>query len=248
MKYIDVHCHLDFFKDKEIKEIIEKCEKKKIKIIANGVNSDSNRKILEIYKKYPKIKIALGLYPIDALKLSEKEINSEIEFIKKNKNNIIGIGEVGIDLKENQNFEKQKTIFIKLIRLSKKINKPLIVHSRKAEKQVIEILEKENAKKVIMHCFCGKKKLSSRIIENNWFFSIPTNIKNSQQFQELVKITPMNNLLCETDSPFLHPNKKFPNTSENVIECYKKISEIKNMSLKVVEEKIKNNYKRIFEK
>jgi len=189
----------------------------------------------------------LGIYPIDALKLTDDEINKEIDFIRKNKNKIIAIGEVGIDLKHSDNLKKQKINFSKFIFLAEELDKPLIVHSRKAEKEVIEILEKLNAKKVIMHCFCGKKKLVERIVSNKWFLSIPANVTMNTQFQEIIKITPINQLFCETDSPFLHPEKgKRNNEPKNIIESYKKIAEIKRLSLEKVKEKIWENYERIF--
>jgi len=97
-----------------------------------------------------------------------------------------------------------------------------------------------------MHCFSGNMNLVKRIIKNNWRLSIPANVKYSEHFQKIIEITPIENLFCETDSPFLHPDKKFPNEPANVIESYKKISEIKNLSLAEVEKKIEENYKRLF--
>jgi TatD DNase family protein len=247
MSFIDIHCHLDFYKDKEIKEIIKNAKRKNVNIIVfNGVNLKSNKKVLSLSRDYPEIKASLGLYPKDAINLNKNQINNEIKFIKENKNKIIAIGEIGLDLKEIETLNKQEKIFIKLLTLSKEIDKPVIIHSRKAEKQVIKILESKNMKKVIMHCFCGKKKLVKKIVENNWFLSIPANVKYSEQFQEIIKITPLKNLFCETDSPFLHPEKKFPNEPKNVIESYKKISEIKNLKLEEVEKIIEENYRRLF--
>src|SRR3990167_9969538 len=97
-----------------------------------------------------------------------------------------------------------------------------------------------------MHCFSGNMNLVSRIINNNWSLSIPANVKHSEHFQKIVKETPIKQLFCETDSPYLHPDKKFPNEPSNVIESYKKISEIKNLSLAEVEKIIEGNYKKFF--
>jgi TatD DNase family protein len=244
---IDVHCHIDIYSEKEIKDIVQRAKGKGINIIINaGINVKTNRKTLELAKKFKEIKASLGIYPGDALKLSEKEIASEIRFIKENKNKIVAVGEVGIDLKENKDLEKQKENFRKFIRLSREIKKPIIVHSRKAEKECIELLEEENATKVLMHCFSGNKRLVQRIKENKWFFSIPTNVKFSEHFQNLIKEVPISQLLCETDSPFLHPDKKRNNTPENVIESYKKISEIKGISFEETERIIEKNFKMLF--
>ncbi len=247
MKLIDVHAHLYMCKNKE--ETIEKAEEKSVLILNAGVDKDSNRKVLETSEKYKNVMACLGLYPIDLLKMSEGEIDSELKFIEDNNDKIIGLGEVGLDLhktKNKEDFEKQKKVLKKFIELSKKLSKPLIVHSRKAEKETIELLEENKCKKVVMHCFTGKKKYLKKIIENNWMLTIPSNVKNSEQFQENVKEIPIENLLCETDSPFLHPDKEKNNTPVNVIESYKKIAEIKKLSLEEVKEKISENFEKMF--
>ncbi len=241
--FIDIHAHLEMCKDSE--KVIKNA--KDILIISAGVDEKSNKKVLEFSKKFNNVKCSFGLYPIEALKLSEKELKKELVFVEENKDKIIAIGEIGIDLKESPEFEKQKKNFIKIIKLAKKINKPLIVHSRKAEKEVIDILEKEKCKKVVMHCFSGNFKLVKRIIENKWFLSIPTCVKRSEHFQRVILEAPIENLLCETDSPYMHPDGERNNEPRNVIESYKKISEIKNLSLKEVEKKIEENFKRLFE-
>ena len=242
--FIDVHSHLDICK--KIDLIIKRAEENNIEIVTYGVNPGSNKKTLKLKEKYPNIKIALGIYPIDCEKLLIKEIDSEIEFIRKNKNKISAIGEIGLDLKYGKDLEKQKIALEKLVNLAKELEIPAVIHSRDAEKECIDLLEKLNYNKIIMHCFSGNMKLVERIVKNNWSLSIPSNIKYSEHFQKVVEIVPIDNLFCETDSPYLHPDRKFPNDSNNVIESYKKIAEIKKMSLKDVEKIIEENYKRLF--
>lgn len=245
--FIDVHCHLDYYSDKEIEEIIKRAGKANVSIIiTNGVNPKTNRKSLELTEKYKEVKAAPGLYPIEALSLTEKEINDELKFIENNKNKIAAIGEVGLDFKETQEKEKQVKIFKKIIELAQRIDKPLIIHSRKAEAECISILEEAKAKKVIMHCFSGRKNLIEKIKQNGWFMSIPANVVFSEHFQNAVKILPIENLMCETDSPFLHPFKEQNNEPANVVESYKKIAEIKNISLKESESVIEKNYRKLF--
>ncbi len=244
--FIDVHSHLDLCKN--IDKIIENAKKNKVKIVTYGTDINSNRKTLELKEKYPEIEIALGIYPIDVLKLSEKEIDSEIQFIKKNKSKISAIGEIGIDFKhaKKDTLEKQKRVLGKFIMLAKELNVPAVIHSRDAEKETIEFLENLDHNKIVMHCFGGNMNLVKKIIKNQWKLSIPANVKYSEHFQKIIEITPFENLLCETDSPYLHPDRKFPNDSTNVIESYKKISEIKKMPLQEVEKKIQDNYNRFF--
>ena len=243
--FIDVHAHLDLLKD--VKDIIDSCKKKNIIIIAQGINPKTNRQVLELSEKNSNVKSAIGIYPDEILKLSDKEIENELSFIEKNikLNKATAIGEIGLD-GTYENIEKQKKVFEKLVKLAVKLNKPVIVHSRKAELEVIEILEELKCKKVVMHCFSGSKKLVERIIKNKWYLSIPANVAYSLQFQENVSLCPIEQLLCETDSPFLSPDKKFPNTPLNVIESYKKIAEIKKLKLDKIESIIEDNYSKLF--
>jgi len=246
--YIDIHAHLETFKNPG--EIVEQARKKGVRIIvAHGINASTNRKTLELAEKYEEVRAALGIYPDEILKMKGEEIEKEIRFIEKNKDNIFSVGEIGLD-GTYENMERQKKYFIKQIELALKIGKPVIVHSRKAEEEVIEILEKYYAEgnkklKVIMHCFCGNKKLVQRIISNGWFLSIPANVKYNQQFQENVLLCPVEQLFCETDSPYLHPDKKFPNMPENVIESYKKIAEIKGIGIEKVEKRVERNFREL---
>lgn len=249
--FIDIHCHLEAVK--EIEKAIENAKKKDVKIIlTQGTDVKTNRQALEFAKKYENVKACLGLYPIDALKMEDNEIEKELDFIRAKSRKIVGIGEVGMDFKESESekeHERQEEIFRKFVKLSIELDKPIIIHSRKAEEKVIEILEEENAKKVIMHCFCGKRKLVDRIIKNKWYLTIPTNATYSMQFQDNAKIVPISHLFCETDSPFLHPDKnvkEWKNTPENVVYAYGKIEEIKKIKLDEVKKKIYENYLRLF--
>lgn len=243
--FIDAHCHIDFYDD--INAVIQNAVKAGVNlIINNGLNHKTNLLTLNLSQKYPQVKACLGLYPMDALKLSDKEIDEEIVFIEKNKDNIVGIGEVGVDFKlDKDNRERQKEIFRKFVKLSIKIDKPIFVHSRKAELECIEILEEENAKKVIMHCFTGKKKLAERIEKNNWFMTISTMVCYSEQIAWFARHISMSNLLCETDSPYLHPQRKENNEPAFVVEAYKKIAEVKGMDLEEVKNAVYMNWMKL---
>ena len=166
---IDVHTHLDLLeKEKDLDEVINKEEVKVI--ISNGTGPKSNKRVLEIAKLYDKVKPALGMYPDKAVSLTDKEIDEEIKLIKKS--NPVAIGEVGLDNFRVENIERQKEVLIKFINLAKELDIPIIVHSRKAEEETLKLLEENNAKKVIMHCFSGNKELTDKAIELNYYFII----------------------------------------------------------------------------
>jgi len=251
---IDIHCHLDFPGIIErLDEVIANAKKAGLKaIVTSGVDPKTNRKILEIQKKYPNIvKPSFGLYPMDALSREEGkennfDVDEELNFLKQNKDKFISIGECGLDYKNGKNKQMQKQVFEKVIETAKKLNKPLIIHSRKAEADALDILESSGYKKVMMHCFSGRKHLVQKAYDLGYYFSIPTNVVRLQQFQELVKKVDINHLFAETDSPFLSPFKDKRNEPAFIVESYKKIAEIKGMDLEEVKNNIWMNYQKLF--
>jgi len=256
----DCHCHLDHIRFKQdLDKVVENCKKNNVLAISAGVNKDSNRKVLEIAEKYPDIvRAALGMYPFDALGIqrdasysgnipSKFNVDEEIEFIKKQKENIIAISEVGMDKSiEDYHIEKQKEVFFKIISLSEKIKKPIIVHSRKAELGCIEALESCNHKNIVMHMFSGNFKLVKRIEDNGWLFSIPVKIDVLQHFQSIVEKVNINQLLTETDSPWAPLKNVERNEPMYVRYAVKKISEIKKLDEEEVKKNIFMNFRKIF--
>lgn len=258
---VDVHCHLTHEKLKNrIPEIIKNATEKGITtIITSGVNVPTNREVLELIKKYPDIiKCSLGLYPIDLLGISPDEVgltrqfekfdlDKELEFIKTNKDKILAVGECGLDFHwDKTHHEEQKKNFEKILTFVKKLNKPIIVHSRKAEAETLELIEKSGIKKVVLHMFEGRKHLIKRAAELGFYFTVPTNIKKSQHFQMLVEMVNINQLLTETDSPWMSPIPGTINEPANVAETIKLIANIKKMNSKEVEDNLYMNYQRLF--
>lgn len=257
---VDVHCHLnhELFKN-DIDDVIKRSREKGVKaIICSGVNHPTNLQALELSKKYDIVKCTLGLYPIDLLGLMPDEtglarqinpinLDEEFEFIKKNKNNIVGVGECGLDFHWDKKFhEKQKENFSKIISFVEKLGKPIVIHSRKAEPDVLEMLQSSKLKKVVLHCFEGRKHIVKSAIDSGYSFSIPCNIIKLQHFQSLVERAPIQQLLTETDAPWLSPFPGIRNEPANVIESVKKIAEIKKITAEETENLIFMNYQRMF--
>ncbi|HLC61169.1 MAG TPA: TatD family hydrolase [Candidatus Nanoarchaeia archaeon] len=255
---IDTHSHLDHpLLINKMDEIIERAKNAGLKhIITNGINPETNRICLELSKKYDIVECGMGIYPRDALKkeaetgeahldVKDFDIDEEINFIKKNKNNIVAVSEVGLDFVAGES-QQQMEDFQKMIQLSEELSKPIVIHSRKAEEKCIAMLESSKNKKIIMHCFSGKKSLVKKIIDNGWFLTIPTVVVRAFQFQENIKLAPITQLFCETDSPYLSPYKEHSNEPSYVIESYKKIAEIKGMDIIEVANNIYMNWQEVF--
>src|SRR3989338_2126914 len=255
---IDIHCHLDHPKFNDLGKVIENARKSGLKILlTNGINPETNRKALEIAKKYDIVKAALGIYPVSQLareikegnypiKLEEFDVDKEIEFIEKNKDNILAIGEIGLDGLDKENINEQKAIFEKLVSLAEKIKKPVIVNSRRAEQEVVGVLESSNCRKVLLHCFSGKRRLVKKAADLGYHFSVPTNIVRAQNFQLMAERVDISQLFCETDSPYLSPFQGVRNEPAFVVESYKKIAEIKKMEVQEVANNIWMNFQRLF--
>lgn len=249
---VDCHAHLDFYKDKDIEEIISKSKEKNVKyIIHAGLEKESNNFGLMLNKKYPFILPALGLYPEEVVKKSESEIKEELDFITTNLNKAVAISEVGLDGTYG-NLDKQKKILKEIVKIAIRNNKPLILHTRKAEEETIKLLDEiipnENLlyRKIVFHCFTGKKKLILEILKRGWFFSIPPIIARNEQFKQLVKEVPLNRLLTETDSPFLAPVKNETNYPWNVSYSIEEISKIKKVTYEEAANNIFMNFTYLF--
>jgi TatD DNase family protein len=245
---VDVHTHLtdEYFNDKLDKIINNAKRNNLVCIISNGVNYIDNKRVLELSKRYDIIKSSLGFFPYDIIDSNEDEIQENLEFIKKNKNRIIAIGEVGLDLDHNKEITKQREVFLKIIDLAMEINKPLIIHSRKAERECINILKEFGFKKALFHSFSGNFKLINEIEKNNWMISIPCNVVRSKHFQNIVKTFNLNQILTETDAPCLSPYKDKMNEPSFIVETIKIISKIKNLEKEEVEKIIFKNFQNFF--
>lgn len=246
---IDVHTHLDDEKfSKDVDQVIKNAEAAKVvAIINNGINIESNRKTLELAKKYPIVKASLGMYPIDAIKLTMEKIEEEIAFIEHNKKSVMAIGEIGLDKHhDTEHFKEQLQIFEKFIRLAERINVPVIVHSRKAEKETMLLLESSALKRVIMHCFNGSVAQFKNIADLGWYFSIPCSVVRDGHFQRIVKETNVNQLFCETDAPYLGLTRSQRSEPAHIAESIKKIAELKGLDVEETTKNIYMNYRRFF--
>jgi TatD DNase family protein len=263
MILVDVHAHLQHeqFK-KDFKEVIDRAKAAGVKaIILNGVNEPTNREVLELAKHDPILKVALGAYPIDALGLDLEgdsgltrpihkiDLDKELAFIASQKDKIIGIGEVGLDYKYVTDPALQKRMrenFQRVIELSEKIKKPMIVHTRGAEKDVIEMLESSKVKKVDLHSFGARKSVARKAADLGFYTSVPPVCVRLDHYKMIVDVFGINQLLTETDSPWLGPVAGERNEPKNVLESVKFIAKQKAFEVEEVANNVWLNYQRLF--
>jgi len=257
---IDTHCHLthELFKN-DIDEVIARAKAAGFgALIVSGVNPPTNRDVLKLVRKDPILKASLGIYPLDALGLTPDttglphhpgmiDIDAEFEFFNRHKDEIAAIGEVGMDRKfTKEHDEQQKANFQKIIQQTEKLGKPIIVHTRKAEADCLELLESSSIKQVILHTFEGNRKLIQKAIGLGYYLSVPTLLLRSSHFQMLVEIAPLERIFTETDAPWLAADKDKRNEPAFITDSIKKIAEIKKLGADEVEAQIWKNAKKVF--
>jgi TatD DNase family protein len=246
----DVHCHLDYFREERIKEVIADSEKAGVKaIITNGTTPESNSACVELAKKYSVVKPALGLHPEFIDKFDDKTIEEQVHFVREHRKEIVAIGEIGLDyhwVKDEHLIKRQKALFENMIGIAKELSLPAIVHTRDAESDAVEMILSSGIKKVIMHCFSGNKSLINLCFEKRLMFSIPTSIVRSRHFQMMAEMLPLSQLLTETDAPFLSPFPGKENEPAFIAETIKKIAGIKKMDETEVANILYANYQKAF--
>ncbi len=250
---IDSHCHLDHEPlYTNINEVILRSKDIGIsKLLTISTTIESFDKIKNLVNKDQIIYGTYGIHPHE----TETNIVDKNNIIKNIKNNIkiIGVGETGLDFfYNNSNNDAQIKSFKEHVEASIELNIPLIIHSRNAEKETFDILNsyKNNNPKILMHCFTGSLEFAKKLLKLNAFFSASGIItfKNSLDLQETFKELPLDNILVETDSPFLAPipmrgKKNEPSFIKYTIE---KLALLKNITSKKLINLTTDNFNRLF--
>ena len=234
---IDSHCHLDhepLFSN--LNEIIKRSKEVGMsKILTICTTLDSFEKIKDIVEKD---EIIYGTYGIHPHEVKDNKVTFDLIISEINNNKkIIGIGETGLDFYYNHSDKKEQIISLEEhIKASVELKMPLIIHSRNAESETLEVFEKykSNKLKILMHCFTGSKNFAKKMLDLNAYFSASGIItfKNSVELQDTFKFIPLEKLFIETDSPFLapEPNRGKKNEPSYVKFTAKKLAYIKRVS------------------
>jgi TatD DNase family protein len=261
MLLVDVHAHMDFPEFKaDLPQVLARARAAGMAaIVSQGVHHESNKLVLELAKKYPLLKSALGLYPLNAKNVkvheeysddfdrsSSKSVEETLAFIKQHSQEIVAIGEVGLDFKNSDDEEHQVNNFINILRLSREIKKPLVIHSRKAEKHVLDILEEAKHTHAVLHCFSGSRKLIKRAADSGLMLTVTSNANRLEHFQMLAREVPITQLLTETDAPYLSPVAGERNEPQNVKHAIEAIAKQKALTQEETARSVYMNYQKMF--
>jgi TatD DNase family protein len=253
IKLIDSHAHLDFpdYADK-LDSVLKRAQNAGVsRIISVGTTLEGSTSCLALAKKYPFIYSTAGIHPHEAKDVTQ-ECYERIDELAKD-DRVVAIGEVGLDYHyEHSPRETQKEVFRRFIGLAKKTGLPLVIHTREAEEDTLQILESEKASEVggVIHCFSGSVELAKKCLEMGFHISIPgiVTFKKATNVHEVVKMVPIEKMLIETDSPFLAPipYRGKRNEPAYVKIVAEKVAELKGLSLEDVARITTLNTERLF--
>ncbi|ADQ47135.1 hydrolase, TatD family [Caldicellulosiruptor kronotskyensis 2002] len=249
---IDVHAHYDdeaFATDLE--DVMAKLKEENIIAISSSSSIESSKENIEIAKKYDTIYITVGIHPHEANDAPNDFEDVLFEFARFEKN--VAIGEIGLDY--HYDFsprDVQKEVFIRQIEVAKALNLPIVVHSREAHKETLDILLENAVGKipVLIHCYSGSVEMSRILRKHGIYISVGgvVTFQNAKKLIEVVKEYPLELLMLETDSPYLtpHPHRGKRNDSTYLKYVIQKIAQIKEVSEDLVIEKTTQNARNFF--
>ncbi len=245
IEYFDSHAHYDDSKfDEDRKEIIQKMYDEGVtKIISAGYNLESSKYASKLTSEYDFIYTTCGISPND-IPEGEKEFYKELIEIKELTKNekCVAIGEIGLDYYWNkENKEYQKRAFIEQINLANEVDLPIVIHSRDAISDTLEILKNNKVnRKGVFHCCMLNRELVKEALKLGFYISFAGSVtfKNSKNAQEIIKMVPNERFFIETDSPYLspEPNRGKRNDSRNLKYIVEKIAKEKDIDIEKVAE------------
>jgi len=252
---IDSHCHLNYEPMiANLDEVMARAKENNVsKMLTISTDEKSFQNNLEIIKKYENVYGTFGIHPHEAKlfqSITEKKI---LENLRLN-NKLIGIGESGFDFYYNHSDKKSQTkLFTEHIHAAQSSGKPLIVHTRAAEKETYELLYLEKKKKdykILIHCFTGSLEFAEKLVDLGCYISASGVItfKNSKSLADTFKKLPLNKILVETDSPYLSPMplRGKSNEPSHIIHTVEFLANLRNVEKSEIENSTTNNFNKLF--
>lgn len=237
MKLIDSHAHLtseEFNEDRLF--ILRDLSNFSIEAVINpGINLANSKENIKLSKEYPNFFAQVGIHPSDVAEMGEDDL-VEIEKFAKD---AVAIGEIGLDYYwTTETKELQKEVFIKQLEMARRLGKPVVIHNRESDQDIIEILSDYTDLKVQIHCFSSDEKTLKTFIDWGFYISIGGVVTygNGLNEKQAAALVPIERLMLETDSPYLTPDpyRGMRNDPRKIIEVARKISEIRGMKLSKV--------------
>lgn len=205
---IDTHCHLDFPPfDPDRDAVIQRAKEAGIAYFINiGSTLESSVASCELAQKHGEVYASVGVHPHDASTF-DLQVGNKLKSLARD-NKVVAIGETGLDYYRNlSSQDNQKQAFTHQIKLAKELNLPVVVHCRQAEEETLQILKAALPLEAVVHCFSGDESFLKKCLDCGFFISYTCNItyKKASTLRDMVKLTPLDKLMLETDAPYLSP-------------------------------------------
>jgi len=254
MKFVDSHVHLSDVEYREcIGEIIAEAKNANVvALVSNSMDLETCKRSLELAEKYLGIVYAaLGVHPWNVNSLAEEELQQIIELISNEKQtrSFVAIGEVGLDFKYMNIWDKQLKVFNGMLHLAEKLDLPVIIHSRGTTAQIVEMLPSYNLRRVLLHWFSNPVSVLSKVVEEGYYITEGPPAVYSNGIREVISRIPLTNLLTETDGPVRFFRKPFDGkrtTPAFIPTVVKAIAEIKKSDVAAVANQIIENFEDFF--
>jgi len=254
MKFVDAHVHLS---DKEyagdIDEIIaEAKDSNVVALVSNSMDYETSVGSLRLAETYPRmIYAALGIHPWNVKALTEDDLQQMLQLISSQKQNkaLVAIGEIGLDYKYTKIWDKQLMVFDSMLKLAENLDLPVIIHSRGTTAQIVEMLPSYELRKVLLHWFSRPVSALTKAMERGYYITEGAPTAYSNGIRDVVRRTPLTNLLTETDGPvrfYKSPFKGKRTTPAFIPTVVKAIAEVKSMDVEDVAAQIIKNFEEFF--
>lgn len=252
MELIDTHCHLTSFDAERLSQVLINAESRNVKkmlCVGAGMGDDSPGLAVSLANKYSNIWASVGVHPHGAASVANVSHLSRLAADKR----VVAIGETGLDFfRDWAPKESQVELFVSSIVLAREYKKPLIIHTRDALEETFAIMEREKAWEVggVVHCFAGDADFAERLRDINFKVSFPGSItfKKADKLRTVVKQIPLEQIMLETDTPFMAPEPFRGKDSEpmHVYEVAKKIAELRELPIEEIARVTSKNAMELF--
>ena len=249
--FIDTHCHLDKLDSTPEEAIIEAKQAGVQRMVTVSVDEPSLDFVSSMVQQFPEVYGSVGVHPHDAAELTE-DLEQKIRKLALEEKKLIAIGETGLDYHYMySSAEVQQQVFSKQLQLAVELNLPVIMHSREAETDTLNILQEIPVLPLgVAHSFTSSFEMAKTLIEMGWYIGINgiVTFKNAEDLREVVSWLPLDRLLLETDSPFLAPTpfRGKPNKPAHIPTIATFIAELRGISLEQLSEQTSANAQRLF--
>ena len=253
MKYIDTHAHyIHRFFNKDREKLINELLNSDVEyIIECGTDTTSNKKVIDLIDLHKNVYGVIGFFPTNTDELEDPKI-LETFLSQLQHKKVLGIGEIGLDYYHKGNPKQQKKWFVEQLKLAKKLNLPVCIHSRDAEKDTLDILKNNGQMNGVIHCYAYGVKTMQELVKLDYYFGVggTCTYKNNVELRQAIKEMPLDRIVLETDCPYLTPSdiRRERNDSSKIKYVVNEIAKLKKLSPEEVIKRTNENVKKLYPK